>query len=72
MLSFLKQVRLLRQKFSELDIEVDGGVSLDTIDACAEAGANMIVSGTAVIKAQDQAHTMKTMKQIVTNSVCKH
>jgi len=70
MANMMDKVRILRQKFIDLDIEVDGGVGLDTIDTCAEAGANWIVSGTAVVRAQDPASTMKAMKQSVTNSIC--
>jgi len=35
----------------ELDIEVDGGLSPSTIDHAAKAGANMIVAGSSVFKA---------------------
>jgi len=34
------------------DIQVDGGLSPETIDVAAKAGANMIVAGSAVFKAQ--------------------
>ena len=33
---------------SEVDIEVDGGINFDTIDSVLEAGANVIVAGSAV------------------------
>ncbi|MGH0147993.1 UNVERIFIED_CONTAM: hypothetical protein FKN15_011862 [Acipenser sinensis] len=46
-------VNWLRTQFPSLDIEVDGGVGPDTIHKCAEAGANMIVSGSAVMKSDD-------------------
>ena len=34
--STMEKVAWLRKKFPTLDIEVDGGVGLDTIQACAE------------------------------------
>jgi ribulose-phosphate 3-epimerase len=34
-------------------LEVDGGVGVDTIAACAEAGADLFVAGTAVFHADD-------------------
>jgi hypothetical protein len=34
----------------EMNIEVDGGLGLDTIDEAAAAGANMIVAGSSVFK----------------------
>lgn len=33
-----------------MNIEVDGGLGLDTIDEAAKAGANMIVAGSSVFK----------------------
>jgi ribulose-phosphate 3-epimerase len=37
----------------ELWLQVDGGVSLETIERCAEAGADVFVAGSAVYKADD-------------------
>jgi ribulose-phosphate 3-epimerase len=37
----------------ELWLQVDGGVSADTIERCAEAGADVFVAGSAVYKADD-------------------
>jgi len=34
-------------------LQVDGGVSLDTIEMCAEAGADVFVAGSAVFSADD-------------------
>ncbi|XP_047525730.1 ribulose-phosphate 3-epimerase [Pieris napi] len=59
------KVRHLREHYPLLNIEVDGGVGLATIGCCANAGANMIVSGTAVIGAQDQAATIKQLRDTV-------
>lgn len=69
MADMMPKVEYLRQNYANLDIEVDGGVSLDTIGLCAQAGANMIVAGTAIIKAQDQKQTMDEMKQTVTKAI---
>lgn len=67
--SFMKdmmpKVAKLRQSFPFLDIEVDGGVGPPTIDCAAEAGANMIVSGTAVVQASDPKHVMESMRDRV-------
>jgi ribulose-phosphate 3-epimerase len=37
----------------ELWLQVDGGVSLDTIEQCADAGADVFVAGSAVFRADD-------------------
>ena len=39
------QVKYLREKHPDANIEVDGGLSPKTIEMAAEAGANLIVSG---------------------------
>jgi ribulose-phosphate 3-epimerase len=44
----MPKVAELRARFPDLDIEVDGGVGPKTIDRCADAGANIIVAGTAI------------------------
>ncbi|CAO1636300.1 unnamed protein product [Parajaminaea phylloscopi] len=48
----MPKVAELRARFPHLDIEVDGGVAPKTIKYCAEAGANVIVAGTAVFAAE--------------------
>ena len=35
------------------ELEVDGGVAPDTCKTCIEAGANVLVAGSAVYKAAD-------------------
>lgn len=42
--------RLLVQKGYKADIEVDGGVTVDNVDLFMDAGANIIVAGSAVFK----------------------
>jgi len=64
----MSKVRLLRTKFPEMDIEVDGGVGPENIDECAKAGANMIVSGTALITAQNQREVITTMRRKVSEA----
>nr|ABF18364.1 ribulose-5-phosphate-3-epimerase [Aedes aegypti] len=61
----MPKVQWLRENYPNLDIEVDGGVGPGTIDACAKAGANMIVAGTAIIRADDQAAVIRQLKHSV-------
>ena len=37
----------------DIDIEADGGINLKTADAVKNAGANILVSGTAILIAKD-------------------
>ncbi|CAN7983298.1 unnamed protein product [Ixodes hexagonus] len=64
-----KVVQLLRSKFKDLDIEVDGGVGPNTIQECAQAGANMIVSGTAITKSKDPREVIRTLRQAVNHVI---
>ncbi|CAG9795158.1 unnamed protein product [Diatraea saccharalis] len=68
----MAKVQYLREQYPLLNIEVDGGVGPLTISCCADAGANMIVSGTAVIGATDQASTIKLLRDTVQTSIDKH
>ncbi|KAG9393945.1 Ribulose-phosphate 3-epimerase-like [Carpediemonas membranifera] len=60
----LDKVREIRKRYPDLEIQVDGGVSVDTIKQCAEAGANNFVAGTAIFKAEDWAATIAEMKAL--------
>ena len=40
----------MEEKHCQADIEVDGGVSLSNVQEVLDAGANIIVAGTAVFK----------------------
>uniref|UniRef100_A0A8C5KP44 Ribulose-phosphate 3-epimerase n=1 Tax=Jaculus jaculus TaxID=51337 RepID=A0A8C5KP44_JACJA len=51
----MPKVHWLRTQFPTLDIEADGGVGPDTVHKCAEAGANMIVSGSAIMSEAPRA-----------------
>lgn len=51
----VKELRaLLNQKRLKVDIEVDGGISLDNVSAILDAGANIIVAGSAVFQGEIQ------------------
>lgn len=59
------KVAELRARFPDKDIEVDGGVGPKTIDACAEAGSNVIVAGTAIFGAEDPEKVIATLRSTV-------
>lgn len=61
----MPKVETLRRKYPLLDIEVDGGLSLETIDASADAGANVIVAGTGIFGAEKPDEVITTFKEKV-------
>lgn len=61
----MPKVATLRKLYPTLDIEVDGGLGPATIDAAAQAGANMIVAGSSVFRSEDPAATILLMRQSV-------
>ena len=65
MADMMPKVRLLRERYPSLDIEVDGGLAPDTIDVAAQAGANVIVAGSSVFKAKDPRATIALLRQSV-------
>ncbi|XP_051162981.1 ribulose-phosphate 3-epimerase [Leptopilina boulardi] len=67
----MKKVEWIRKNFPTMNIEVDGGVGPSNINVCAKAGANMIVSGTAVIKSNDQAKVIKSLRDAVNDELGK-
>ncbi|KAI8366610.1 ribulose-phosphate 3-epimerase [Blakeslea trispora] len=67
----MPKVEALRLKYPNLDIEVDGGLSLETIDASADAGANVIVAGTGIFKAEKPDEVIQTFKDKVNTAQAK-
>lgn len=47
----------------EVDIEVDGGINLENVNLLKEAGANIIVAGTSIIKSNDYKKTIEDIKK---------
>ena len=62
----VEKVRALRKRCEELglqmDIEVDGGVNLKNVREIAEAGANVIVAGSAVFGGDAEENSRKFME----------
>jgi ribulose-phosphate 3-epimerase len=48
-----EKIRVLRQRNPSLDIEVDGGVNLETISGAAKAGANKLCGASAIFSSKD-------------------
>jgi ribulose-phosphate 3-epimerase len=69
--SELPKVEELRKRYPDLNIEVDGGITPGTIDQAADAGANVIVAGSAVFGAQDPAEVISLLRKSVQARVSK-
>jgi ribulose-phosphate 3-epimerase len=54
---------LLDARGGDLWLQVDGGVSLETIGRCAEAGADTFVAGSAVFRADDPDAMVRTLAE---------
>lgn len=64
----LPKVREARRRVGtghlRLHIEVDGGINADTIEAAAEAGADVFVAGSAVFAAADPAEAVAGLRRL--------
>lgn len=60
--NMMPKIERLRADFPDIDIQVDGGVNAETIKACARAGANVFVAGSAVFKSENPQETIALLK----------
>jgi len=69
----LPKIRATRKLIGDRDIwlQVDGGVSAETIARCAEAGADTFVAGSAVYRSADP-NAMVTMLRETAQAACAH
>ena len=63
----MDKIRQLREWLDDVNpecvIEVDGGVDAVTCEVCKEAGAEVLVAGSAYFKAEDRKEFVKTIQQ---------
>jgi len=59
----LEKIKMVRQMDKNIDIEVDGGIGLDNVKKVVDAGANVIVAGSAVFGAKDVSKTVLEFKK---------
>ena len=63
----VEKITTLRQYIDkenlEIDIEADGGINLRTADSIKQAGANILVAGTAILTANDYKIIIDEMKK---------
>ena len=59
----MPKVKVLREKFPDLDIQVDGGLSPSTIGAVGEAGANAIVAASSIFGSNDRKSVIDSLRE---------
>lgn len=59
----LEKVRCIREHAPGLDIEIDGGITPATARLAVEAGANVLVAGTAVFGAADRRGAIDALRR---------
>jgi ribulose-phosphate 3-epimerase len=60
---------LIGKHGGEIWLQVDGGVSEETIGRCAEAGADMFVAGSAVYGAEDPAAAVTALRDLAAAAI---
>ncbi|MCR4615535.1 MAG: ribulose-phosphate 3-epimerase [Clostridiales bacterium] len=72
MRDMMPKVKKLREEINRrglsVDIQVDGGISADTVAEAAEAGANVFVAGSAVFGAEDRKKCILDLRRKAENA----
>jgi ribulose-phosphate 3-epimerase len=64
MLDKVKTVRAeIERRGLSVDVQVDGGINTQNAHIATEAGANVLVAGSAVFKADDKREVMNKMRK---------
>lgn len=61
----LEKIKLLRQSFSNVKIEIDGGVRTANIKELKKAGVDIFVIGSGILKSPDVGKTIKELKKVI-------
>ncbi|MGM7681747.1 ribulose-phosphate 3-epimerase [Cytobacillus sp. Hm23] len=56
--------KMIQDKGLQVEIEVDGGVNVETAPICVEAGANVLVAGSAVYNKQNRKEAIESIRGI--------
>jgi ribulose-phosphate 3-epimerase len=59
----IQRVKTYREKYPDKIIEVDGGVGPENAALLAEAGANLLVAGSAIFGSSDPIKVIEDMKK---------
>ena len=59
----LREIRaIINESGKDIDLEIDGGITAENVHLVKEAGANVIVAGSAIFKADDRAAAIAALK----------
>ena len=61
--------RMIDERGSKVQIEVDGGVKVENIGEVARSGADILVAGSAIFDAEDRAGVIKRMRREIEGMV---
>lgn len=60
----VKEIRsIIDEKRLNCHVEIDGGINAETVIAAKAAGANVIVAGSGIFKAEDRAAAIETLRK---------
>jgi ribulose-phosphate 3-epimerase len=69
----IRRARSMLDRFGgEVWLQVDGGVSLETVERVVEAGADMLVAGTSVYGAADPLAAIEGLRRLAAESAAAH
>ena len=60
----LEKIKIIRSQRPEIDIEVDGGMNLETARLCIASGANIIVAGSAFFNAKNPKQFIEQIENV--------
>ena len=58
----LEKIKWLRKNAPKLDIAVDGGINEKTAKLCVKAGANVLIAGSYIFKAQNRKKAVESLR----------
>jgi len=61
----LAKIKKLKEKYEDLIIAVDGGVNFETAEMLANAGAERLVAGSVIFKADDIRGTISELENVI-------
>lgn len=64
------RVAALKQQFGDMDVQVDGGMTPETVARVANAGAETVVVGSYIFGSEDAGGSIKRLESITLDAMC--